>query len=290
MICQSISVSRRRPLIMANLLNPQDVVRCKLCENPNPELYCALCHIDLCKTCAGEHLLDESKIHTVIPIKHRRSTFHYPTCPKHSTKQCELHCEKCDIPICTRCVYSEEHSEHKAEDIIKMFQSKKETLQSDIQELEKSIFCKYQEMADSIKAQKTSLDEKSEKLLNIISKLGEDWHKEIDTVTKKEKTKVNTMKTKCMHALDKQEGEINQQLSQIRQHMSDLELLLNNNDVYMISSYKSMNAELRKFPPEVIIRISTFPSQKIDTEQFRKQFGTLSEYSIKKEEKKSLSK
>lgn len=79
--------SRRRPLIMANLLNPQDVVRCKLCENPNPELYCALCHIDLCKTCAGEHLLDESKIHTVIPIKHRRSTFHYPTCPKHSTKQ-----------------------------------------------------------------------------------------------------------------------------------------------------------------------------------------------------------
>lgn len=99
------------------------------------------------------------------------------------------------------------------------------------------------------------------------------------------------MKTKCMHALDKQEGEINQQLSQIRQHMSDLELLLNNNDVYMISSYKSMNAELRKFPPpEVIITISTFPSQKIDTEQFRKQFGTLSEYSIKKEEKKSLSK
>lgn len=45
---------------------------------------------------------------------------------------------------------------------MKMFQSKKETLQSDIQELEKSIFCKYQEMADSIKAQKTSLDEKSE--------------------------------------------------------------------------------------------------------------------------------
>lgn len=106
---------------------------------------------------------------------------------QHKTK---LHCEKCDIPICTRCVYSEEHSEHKAEDIMKTFQGKKETLQSDIQELEKSIFCKYQEMADSIKAQKTSLDEKSEKLLKIISKLGEDWHKEIDTVTKREKQKL----------------------------------------------------------------------------------------------------
>lgn len=120
---------------MAQDYNLQDVLRCK-CENPNPELYCALCQINLCKTCAGEHLLDESKIHTVIPIKQRRSISHYPTCPKHSTKQCELHCEKCDIPICTRCVSSEEHSEHKAGDIMTTFQTKKETLQSDIQELE----------------------------------------------------------------------------------------------------------------------------------------------------------
>lgn len=68
--------------------------------------------------------------------------------------------------------------------------------------------------------------------------------------------------------------------------MSDLEKLLENNDVYMISSYKSMNAEFRRFPPEVSITISTFPSQKIDTEQFHKQIGSLSEFSIKEERKR----
>lgn len=92
-----------------------------MCAKANPELYCSLCHINLCKTCAGEHLLDESKIHTVIPIKQRRPSPHYPTCPKHSTKQCEVHRAKCDIQICTRCVYSEKNSEHKAEDLMKIF-------------------------------------------------------------------------------------------------------------------------------------------------------------------------
>lgn len=64
-------------------------------------------------------------------------------------------------------------------------------------------------MVDSIKVQKILFDEKFEKLLNIISKFGEDWYKEIDIVIKREKIKVNIMKIKCMYVLDKQEGEIN---------------------------------------------------------------------------------
>nr|XP_034310189.1 uncharacterized protein LOC117683973 [Crassostrea gigas] len=270
---------------MAQDYNLQDVVRCK-CENPNPELYCALCQINLCKTCAGEHLLDESKIHTVIPIKQRRSISHYPTCPKHSTKQCELHCEKCDIPICTRCVSSEEHSEHKAGDIMTTFQTKKETLQSDIQELEKSLIHEYQEMAKSTKIQKDKLNEKAQKLLKVISKREEDWHREINTTTKREKSKVEVMRTKCMHALDKQEVKINDLISKIRRHMADRKKLLDSNDVYKVCSYRSNNAELRRLPPKVILNIPTFSSHQINTEQLHELFGALSECSIEKDNKK----
>lgn len=51
----------------------QDVIRCELCETPAPPLFCEICHIHLCKACIGEHLLDESKFHIVIQIKHRQS-------------------------------------------------------------------------------------------------------------------------------------------------------------------------------------------------------------------------
>lgn len=58
----------------------QDVLCCKLCEKSVPPLYCVICTINLCEACVGEHLLDESKEHIVMPIKQRGFTLNYPTC------------------------------------------------------------------------------------------------------------------------------------------------------------------------------------------------------------------
>lgn len=86
-------------------------------------MYCDICYIHLCTTCGGEHLLDESKGHKVVPFKNRGSS---PKCPKHSTKLCELHCEKCDILICSLCVSSTEHEGHKLIDYtLKIIETKK---------------------------------------------------------------------------------------------------------------------------------------------------------------------
>lgn len=166
------------------------------------------------------------------------------------------------------------------------FQTKKETLQSDIQELEKSLIHEYQEMAKSTKIQKDKLNEKAQKLLKVISKREEDWHREINTTTKREKSKVEVMRTKCMHALDKQEVKINDLISKIRRHMADRKKLLDSNDVYKVCSYRSNNAELRRLPPKVILNIPTFSSHQINTEQLHELFGALSECSIEKDNKK----
>lgn len=52
----------------------QDALRCTLFETSVPPLYCETCTIKLCEACVGEHLLDESKEHIVMPIKQRGFT------------------------------------------------------------------------------------------------------------------------------------------------------------------------------------------------------------------------
>eukprot|EP00105_Crassostrea_gigas_P036317 XP_019920465.1 PREDICTED: E3 ubiquitin-protein ligase arc-1 isoform X1 [Crassostrea gigas] len=201
----------------------QDVLRCRLCETPGPPMYCDICHIHLCKACVGEHLSDQSKEHKVLPFEKRGST---PKCPKHSTKLCELHCEQCDIPICTTCASSEKHNGHKFIDITKTMDNKKEIIQKDIEELEKCIYPKYQEIESIIPVQKSALNENSQKLTTEIDKHGQDFHKELNTIIKNMKSHVEEMDTKHLAVLDKQEDEIKHPISEITLTIAELKTLL----------------------------------------------------------------
>lgn len=94
----------------------QDVVNCQLCES-NSHLHCDICQIGLCKQCVGTHIVDGSKMHKVVPYNKRASSPYYPKCYKHSNKQCVLHCEHCDIPLCVQCISSNKHNSHISTDI-----------------------------------------------------------------------------------------------------------------------------------------------------------------------------
>lgn len=147
----------------------QDLVRCHLCEEV-PIMHCDICQKSLCKACVGEHLLDESIEHKIVPFKKRGST---SKCPKHTSKVCELYCEQCNIPICATCATSQEHCSHKLIEILKKnIDRKKRIIQRDLQELENSIYQKYLKIASGVQIQKADVKEHSIKLTSVLNKHG----------------------------------------------------------------------------------------------------------------------
>nr|XP_034332270.1 uncharacterized protein LOC105331473 [Crassostrea gigas] len=274
----------REDLTMDTRHSAQDVVRCDVCDTPFPPLYCDFCQTNLCKACVGEHMLDLSKKHQVVPFQDRGSTPNYPICPKHSPKQCELTCEQCDIPICTHCVSSESHKNHKLVDIFTNYEKKKEDLQNDLHKCKKYLSPKYQEIAKHIAFHKADLRKNSEKLTTDINKHGEALHREVDTIIQKLKSDLDEMDSKILAVLNKQEDQITHTISKITQSIADLKKLLDSNDISLVSAYKSKIDEFIKLPTKLTVSLPNFTPQKINPEQHYQQFGSLSAFSITTEE------
>ncbi|XP_065926351.1 E3 ubiquitin-protein ligase TRIM71-like [Magallana gigas] len=254
----------------------QDVVRCTLCQYSVAPMYCEVCHIHLCKDCVETHLSDSSIVHKVVSLKQYLTTLNYPKCRKHPTKQCELHCEQCDIPICAQCISSKKHLGHIQVDILKTFESKTEKLQKELEELEKSLYPKYKVIASNIPVQKADLSKNSQKLTTAIDKQGEVWHREIDTIITNLKSNVEEMESKHLPILNKQENEITRTISEITQTIAERKKLLNSKDVSLVSEYKSRIAEFRRLPPNLKVSLPNFRPQEIHTDQLIEQFGSLS--------------
>ncbi|XP_078330988.1 uncharacterized protein LOC144624841 [Crassostrea virginica] len=252
----------------------QDVIRCDLCETPVPPRHCAICHIHLCEACIDKHFSDQSKDHYIVPFKLRGIT---PKCTKHSTEVCKQLCTTCNIPVCPLCVASGEHEQHENEDILTLFETKREIMQNDLKDLEKSIYPKYQEAATNIPVQRADVNKRSQKLTTALDKQGEALHTEIDTIIQGMKSEIDDMDAQHIAAIDRQEDAINHTIPEITQAILDLKRLLDTSDVCLVSEYTSRNEEFRNLPAQFQVTFPTFAPQDINKEQIKQQIGSLSE-------------
>ncbi|XP_078331483.1 uncharacterized protein LOC144625183 [Crassostrea virginica] len=255
----------------------QDVIRCDLCETPVPPKHCDICHLHLCEACVGKHRSDESKDHYIVPFILRGII---TKCTKHSTEVCKQLCTTCNIPVCPLCIASSEHEQHKKEDILIFFETKRELMQEDLQDLEKSIYPKYQEAATNIPVQRADVNKRSQKLTTALDKQGEALHTEIDTIIQGMKSEIDDMDAQHIAAIDQQEDAINHTITEITQAILDLKRLLDTSDVCLVSEYTSRTEEFRGFPAWFRVTLPTFTPQEINREQIHQQIGSLSGLAI----------
>lgn len=233
--------------------NLQDLARCHHCETPDPLFHCDVCKMHLCTYCEGKHISDESKVHKLMLFRYRKVIIQ---CHTHTSEKCEYYCKECNIPICTVCVSSKEHKNHCVVGVSNHLVSRKEALEIDLQELEECIYPKYQEIVSNITVQKTDMIDSFKKLRADIIEHKEGLQKKIDNTMTQLTSNSKKVEKELLDVLTKLEDESTKIISKIKKCISDIKLLLESNDVHLVTAYKSRNVEFRELPPKVNV---TFP-------------------------------
>nr|XP_034305170.1 uncharacterized protein LOC117680476 isoform X2 [Crassostrea gigas] len=253
----------------------QDVHRCDLCETAIVHSYCDVCHVNLCKPCILDHILDEYDKHKIVPFQERRSTLIYPNCGKHPQKNCELQCRECSSFVCSSCMASDQHKGHSFVEVTEVYKTKKDIIEKDTKEYEKLISPKYEQIVLDLENQLANLDGGYEKLTTTMSKQGEQWHKEIDIVINKMKTEISEIKDKHRDILQKHLDEIKQIQSLIKQTLLAIKEIKNSTELAPTIKYSSKIRDFSKLPPKVKVSLPTFIPKPIEREKLYSLFGQI---------------
>ena len=90
--------------------------------NQNCQYYCNVCHKRMCQQCRNEHSKSaDNKTHEVVLYRQRKRQLPEEKCKLHPTKNIDIRCRECDIPVCSKCCTLQEHQGHHYDDLEEIF-------------------------------------------------------------------------------------------------------------------------------------------------------------------------
>ena len=149
----------------------------------NGQFYCNDCHRPLCEQCRDDHLKSpKTKLHEIVLYRHRKQQLPVEKCELHPTRNVDMDCKECQIPLCSKCSTRKEHHGHKFDDLEEIYAEKYAFQQTEFSKIQKYFLPTTEELKKIIdedateiekimKSIRTSMNAKSESLKNLVDEV-----------------------------------------------------------------------------------------------------------------------
>lgn len=232
----------------------QDPVRCSLC----PEvvvIHCGSCQVNLCAQCLSTHIdRNKSLKHEIVPYTSQlvKPEAELQKCQDHPKQQCDLFCQDCSVPICSRCLTGN-HKRHGAVDLEEICETTRSTVKEDLEELRK--FRKeYEKVVGESKEELAKYIEESDKERDSLRELGKQWHQMIDKVIDKVGKDMDEIIQSDKKCLQDNTEEIQSALQDVKDSIKANEDILQDDRFTRLLSYASKNDAFRIIPSRPAIK------------------------------------
>ncbi|XP_078339392.1 uncharacterized protein LOC144627183 [Crassostrea virginica] len=162
----------------------------------NGQFYCNACHLPLCVQCRNKHKkTPNTKNHEIVIYRHRKQQFPVEICQDHPTRNKELFCRECSIPICSKCYTLKEHKGHDIDDLEEIYADKYADWQGEFSKIQKyflptsnslksDIEEDFSQIKNIMESIRTSLKTEAESLKNLVDEVTSESIENTHTIEK----------------------------------------------------------------------------------------------------------
>ncbi|XP_078312661.1 uncharacterized protein LOC144619157 [Crassostrea virginica] len=119
----------------------------------NGQFYCNACHRPLCEHCSYEHVKNvDTKFHDIVHYRHRKQQLPVEKCKLHPTRNVDIFCKECKIPLCSKCSTMDEHHGHRFDDLEEIYAEKYALQQGEFSKIQKYFLPTSQDLKSDVEA------------------------------------------------------------------------------------------------------------------------------------------
>ncbi|XP_061182404.1 uncharacterized protein LOC133190733 [Saccostrea echinata] len=256
------------------------------CER-NCEFYCNPCHQEMCKQCRDEHLRNpKTKNHEVVIYQLRKRQLPVKKCKIHSTKEIDLLCKECQIPLCAKCAATQEHEGHGFTDLETIYAEKFTLCQEENFKVQEYFLPTSQDLQKEIKEDvveikrimdnlRTSMNCDVESLKSMIDKLQSENMKQLDQI---EQSLLEDLKT--------QDKTFDNYIIYLNNLIKEFHGFLCSSDPTEVTGFSLVDMKIQPIPETTKPLPPVFTTGKYDKEDVAKLMGKISTSKIKPKTRK----
>lgn len=250
-----------------------------LCDNPRCDsparLYCVPCSEKICTGCTGLHVLKKSnKGHNVVDYKEKTQHGDILYCKTHDQEKCELYCEQCEIPVCSKCLSGKSHKGHDYSETSALFDLKRTCVTKERDSIKNHI----QLLKEQMEVMDTKLKESKQKYNNLVSEVGvrkEEMLKAVERAANNQLQKIEDLKTLDINQIQAQKEELEQQIAKANAVFESREGLLKGHSPSELFSFESKASDLKDIPEMIVLKEHSFKKGSLSTEVIEGGFGEI---------------
>nr|XP_022343916.1 uncharacterized protein LOC111136995 [Crassostrea virginica]XP_022343918.1 uncharacterized protein LOC111136995 [Crassostrea virginica] len=209
----------------------------------NGQFYCNDCHRPLCEQCREEHLKSpKTKTHEIVLYRHRKQQLPVEKCELHPTRNVDMFCTECNIPLCLKCSIKE-HKGHEFEDLEEIYAEKYAAWQSEFSKIQKYSLPTTEELKSDIENDVTEIKKIMESIRTSMKTEAESLKNLVDEVTSENVEHTHTMEKSLLKMLRSQETTYDEYMAYLGKMSDEFQKYLT------LTNQKLMFSEVLKIQP-----------------------------------------